>query len=64
MGGIYFSQGTSHSKGVCVLINQAAKEKVTFTSSDADPNLHSTRSQHDIIIIVVAKRGSLGTAFL
>ena len=35
-GEIYFSHGTSHSKGVCVLTNQAVKEKVTFTSSDAD----------------------------
>ena len=31
---IYFSHGTCHSKGVCVLINQAVKEKVTCTSSD------------------------------
>ena len=35
-GEIYFSHGTSHSKGVCILINRAVKEKVTFTSSDAD----------------------------
>ena len=33
---IYFSHGTSHSKGVCILINRAVKEKVTFTSSVAD----------------------------
>ena len=35
-GEIYFSHWTSHSKGVCILINRAVKEKVTFTSSDAD----------------------------
>ena len=35
-GEIYFSHGTSHSKGVSILINPAVKEKVTFTSSDAD----------------------------
>ena len=35
-GKIYFSHGTSHSKGVCILINRTVKEKVTFTSSDAD----------------------------
>ena len=35
-GEIYFSHGTSHSKGVCILINRTVKEKVTFTSSDAD----------------------------
>lgn len=33
-GQIYFSHGTCHSKGVCVLINRAVKEKVTCTSSD------------------------------
>ena len=32
---IYFSHGTSHSKGVCILINRAVKEKVIFTSNDA-----------------------------
>ena len=35
-GEIYFSHGTSHSKGVCILINRVVKEKVTFTFSDAD----------------------------
>ena len=35
-GEIYFSHGTSHSKGVCILINRAVKEKVTFKSSDED----------------------------
>ena len=35
-GEIYFSHGTSHSKGFCILINRAVKEKVTFTSIDAD----------------------------
>ena len=38
-GEIYFSHGTSHSKGVCILINRAVKEKVTFTSSDADDRI-------------------------
>ena len=33
-GQIYFSHGTCHSKGVCVLINRAVKEKVTCTFSD------------------------------
>ena len=33
---MYFSHGTSHSKGVCILINRAVKEKVIFTSSDAE----------------------------
>ena len=35
-GEIYFSHGTSQSKGVCILINRVVKEKVTFTFSDAD----------------------------
>ena len=35
-GEVYFSHGTSHRKGVCILINRAVKEKATFTSSDAD----------------------------
>ena len=35
-GEIYFSYVTSHSKGVCILINRALREQVTFTSSDAD----------------------------
>ena len=35
-GEIYFSHGTSHSKGVCILINRVVKEKVTFTFSDSD----------------------------
>jgi len=35
-GEIYFSHETSHSKGVCILIDRAVKEKVTFTSRDAD----------------------------
>ena len=38
-GDIYFSHGTSHSKGVCILINRAVKEKVIFTSSDADSRI-------------------------
>ena len=33
-GRIYFSHGTCHSKGVCILINRAVEEKVTCTSSD------------------------------
>ena len=35
-GEIYFFHGTSHSKGVCILINRVVKEKVIFTFSDAD----------------------------
>ena len=35
-GEIYFSHGTSHSKGVCILISRMVKEKVTFTSNDID----------------------------
>ena len=35
-GEIYFSHRTSHSKGVCILINRVVKEKVTFTFSDTD----------------------------
>ena len=38
-GEIYFSHGTSHSKGVCILINRAVKEKVIFASSDADGSI-------------------------
>jgi len=37
-GEIYFSHRTSQSKGVCILINWAVKEKVT-PSSDADSRI-------------------------
>jgi len=37
-GEIYFSHRTSQSKGVCILINRAVKEKVT-PSSDADSRI-------------------------
>ena len=37
-GEMYFSHGTSQSKGVCILINRAVKEKVT-SSSDTDSRI-------------------------
>ena len=47
-GEIYFSHGTSHSKGVCVLINRVVKEKVTFTFSDADGRIILINLTHNV----------------